>query len=159
MINIKRLPKYKIKEQILILILILIISLSVVYIYHKIDVQNETSYAYTISLGNGFGFTVYTASFYKLDPLLQESIIVHEKDHLKSGTFSLSNTTEALHELHAYDVQLEWLDNKAEELKQLFKKTRNNEYLEKYVLVRTFWLDSKDIREQYAKRLLSASNK
>lgn len=64
-----------------------------------------TSYALTWSVGDGYGFTVRTHYYYEANPLIQESIDIHEAVHLKDATWRFWE--KASHERAAYRVQLQ----------------------------------------------------
>lgn len=102
-----------------------------------LQIQNNIahSYAITYSLGNGRGFTYYCPNYYDLDPILQESVHVHEDRHLQQGSYAFWRHN-AL-EVDAYKFQIEKIDERIAQLSDLVKKG-HFEHCIKIALLRSF---------------------
>src|SRR5579862_6491607 len=97
------------------------------------------SYAIAYSLGNGHGFIIYCPNYDSLDPILQESVRVHEERHLQQGSCAFWKH-DAL-EADAYEYQISKLDERIEQFEELRAKTHNHEYARKLELLRDFRRD------------------
>lgn len=105
----------------------------------KVQYNIAHSYAITYSLGNGRGFTYYCPKYYDLDPILQESVHVHEDRHLEKGGYAFWRHSEL--EIDAYKYQIEEIDKRLTQLSELATKTGKHEYWYKMALLRNFRAD------------------
>src|SRR5277367_3857322 len=94
------------------------------------------TYAVTYSFGNGCGFVMYSPMYDGLDPILQESVRIHEERHLEQGSYAFWRHNEL--EVDAYQFQISKLDERIAQFSELNWHKPKAEYAKTLQLLREF---------------------
>ena len=105
------------------------------------------TYAITYSFGNGHGFIIYSPLYAELDPILQESVQVHEDRHLEQGSYAFWRHNEL--EIDAYKFQIAKLDERISQFEELYRNNPSYEHAKTLHLLREFKIGMLHHMRQY----------
>ena len=136
-------PKNRKRLYILIALLLALSPLAVL----RLRKLHTKAYAWTMSFGRGCGFTIYNDDYFKLSPLLQEAVKVHERVHLEDGTWQFWREAEA--ERKAYAVEIEFEERSYRYFAMRYATTHDPNHARASRLFHEFQKEAMAMRDSY----------